>query len=430
MRQNKSNKGETRLVYWSGFFLSIFFVVVFMVGYWRFKNQWLLSSIMFYLSLLSLAILAVLSLFGSVKWIIVYKPWKYGLKRSIWLSKVIEEIYVQLTDAQVGVVRRGLLKLPRVAFVFSKNGLVVKIRNSIKYTAKFENFDISSALNGYVVEERYFSDDMRWVVFECFDSSSDFGFSFNNFEAFCKEAQLVGEYNVLIDKRLVYRLHHSLIVGQTGSGKTYALYNIVLQGLVKGWNISIIDPKNSSMANIGELIGSSATNKQEIVLLIDKFYSDMAKRKLELKEQLKSGLEKDYSDFGLKPHVLIFDEYASFESQLKAEKKNIRDKTQGQLESIILEGRQIGFFVVLAMQKSDASVVNTLIRDNLVFKCVLGDSERQTYVTAFGSSDIPQQKMIVGKGFYTLSGKTHRPKILIMPQLNFDIYDAFKRSTR
>lgn len=430
MLKRKSNKEVAARGYWCSVSLSGVFGILFLIGGWYMKAQPFLTNLMNALSKFALLIFTVCLLFGFLKWVISYRLLKYGLKRSIWAARTIREINRQLGDAQIGVVHNDILKLPRLKFRFTQDQFLVQIKNSIKYNDKFKNFDISAALSGYVVESSYFSDDRRWLFFECTDASSNFGYSFESLTSFEQTVKCISDYDVLIDKRLTYRLHHSLIVGQTGSGKSYALYSFVLQGLIKGWQQSIVDPKNSSMANIGELVGESAASKQEIIELLDKFFSSMTRRKKELKEKLKMGLDKDYSDFGLKPHVLIFDEFASFQSQLKAEKKDTRDKVQGQIEAIILEGRQLGFFVILAMQKSDATTVNTLIRDNLVFKCVLGSSEQQTYITTFGNADIPQQKMGIGKGVYTLSGVTNKPQILNMPELKFDLYEAFKELVR
>lgn len=426
MVKRKSNKQKHARGYWGMFLLSGVFSIVFWFLRNLFADVWLLPALFRRLTIMLLAIFGTLLMFGSIKWLITYKPRKNGLKSAIWLHRITRSLEKQLTDAQIGFVRGDTLKLPKIKLTIDNNGLLVKIANSIKFDSKLEQIDISASLGGYVVEDRYFSNNKDWLICHCIDMSVDFGYKFASFSAFKAQVAHEDKYHIMVDQRLTYKLHHSLIVGQTGSGKSYALYSIVLQGLLKGWQITIVDPKNASMANVGDLLGSSAKSKSEIITLIDKFFAEMTVRKNDLKEKLKSGLDKDYSDFELDPHVLIFDEYASFQSQLKAEKKDVRDKVQGQLEAIILEGRQLGFFVILAMQKSDATVVNTLIRDNLIFKCVLGDSEQQTYITTFGNSDIPQQKMSVGKGIYTLSGETQKPKILVMPELNFDIFAAFK----
>src|SRR5699024_11672278 len=129
------------------------------------------------------------------------------------------------------------------------------------------------------------------------------------------------------------------------------------------------------------------------------FVKKMNKRKIEIKERLSTKLEADYSDFKYEPHVFIFDEFASFQSVIQTMEKKKRDEVTKLLSQVILQGRQLGLFLWIAMQKSDASLLPTNLRENLPIKFVLGNLEKQTYITASGSGlDIPEKNYKLGQG--------------------------------
>ena len=61
---------------------------------------------------------------------------------------------------------------------------------------------------------------------------------------------------------------------------------------------------------------------------------------------------------------------------------------------------------------------------------MLGNSEQQTYVTAFGTGvDIPNRHYKVGEGVFTEPVIASEPKLLQCPFLNFDILEAVRKAT-
>ncbi|WP_281512695.1 FtsK/SpoIIIE domain-containing protein [Mammaliicoccus vitulinus] len=217
-----------------------------------------------------------------------------------------------------------------------------------------------------------------------------------------------------------------MLVGQTGSGKTYALYSLILQMLSKdiSYNIFFADPKNSSLAILGQNISAenTATEIDEIIKLLQDFNEKMSLRKQEIKMSLNKKLEGTYADFNYEPYIFIFDEFASFQSVLLTLEKKKRDEVSKLLSQVILQGRQLGFFLWIVMQKSDATLLPTNLRENLPVKFVLGNAEKQTYTTAFGSGiDIPTKNFDLGQGVFTCPVIASTPKICHFSYLNFDI---------
>lgn len=126
--------------------------------------------------------------------------------------------------------------------------------------------------------------------------------------------------------------------------------------------------------------------------------------------------------------MLIIDEYASFVEVLASKEKKTRDPVMAGIYEIILQGRQLGFLICLTMQKSDAKLIDTALRDNIPLKIVLGNSEKQTYITAFGHADIPNRHYGSGDGVFTEPSIAPEPKLVQCPYCDFDILKACRES--
>lgn len=344
----------------------------------------------------------------------------------------------QMIDAGFGIMRGNYIELPKIKLTLNK-GLsqgTLKIRNKLKFDNKFDNMAFTPALGKYIVERHYQSPDGNYYIYELMDGSCSFKLTFNSIEEFLSYNDTVPTYKLFLDARTQVKLQHTLVTGMTGSGKTYFLYGVILQMLCKkiSYNLFFADPKGSSLAVLGSKIAPNRTaiKMEEIIALLEIFVTEMHKRQAEIKELLETKLDADYSDFGLSPYVFIFDEYASFISVLNSQEKKIRDKVKSMLYQIILMGRQSGVFIICILQKADASILETIYRDNLPLKIVLGNSEQQTYVTTFGAGvTIPNRHYCVGEGVFTEPTLAPEPKFLQCPYFNeFDILDACVRQAR
>lgn len=360
----------------------------------------------------------------------LYKGFKY-----FWYySTVKNTLEKQLIDAGFFIQRSYYVEIPKIYLSFDKSFStgILRIRNKIKFDKKLDDVVLSSALKRFVVERHWITDDGNFYIFELVDGSASFKITFNSFDEFIKYSDRVNDYKLFFDKRTDVKLQHTLLVGLTGSGKTYALYNLLLQMICKKtkYELYFSDPKGSSLAVLGQLINSSRTavDVQDIIRLLEEFVYLMRERKAELKEKLKTKIDADYSTFNLSPYVYICDEYAAFVSVLANEDKKTRDKVKALLYEVILQGRQLGFFLFLVMQKSDATLIDTALRDNIPCKIVLGNSEQQTYVTAFGTgTKIPQRHYLVGEGVFTEPTLAPEPKLVQFPLLNFDILSSCEK---
>lgn len=386
---------------------------------------------------LCLSIVSVPVLFFAVSMWAVRNQIERGLKYA-WKSYVLVlRLRQQLLDAGIYTIKKvGAEKvavIPWITVDFAsdfKSGRVY-IRNSIEFNQKLSKIDISSALDGYVVEQAYLMADANHYYYDFYDARFDKRLVFNNYDAFQTYSDTVNEYELFIDRDTTLPLTHQLLVGQTGSGKSYALFGYILQMLGKQipYHLYFADPKSSSIELLGEKISpeNTASDFEGIVSLLERFVFQMEKRQVEIKERLSTMIDGDYRDFGLSPHLLIFDEFSAFSQRLAEKDKKQRDHVSSLLAQIVLKGRQSGFFLWIVMQQSGSNSIPTFIRDNLPCKVVLGNAEDQTYVTAFGAgTDIPLRKLGVGEGVFTYPTVANKPKLCSFATLDFNILDALR----
>ena len=348
-------------------------------------------------------------------------------------TKLFLQLRHQLLDAGFGVGHIWLFALPRVELSFSGDlsSGILKIQNTVKLNKRLDDVDFSAALENYKIERHYLSHDANWYVYELLRADISFRLHFNALSSFVSVARQIAPYDIFLDLRSICQLQHTLLVGQTGSGKTYALYSLILQMLCKRvpYELYFADPKGSSISVLSQQIAPerTAVSFDEIVDLLENFVAAMDERKVEFADQLSARLDADYRHFELAPHVLIIDEYAAFSAVVATKEKKVRDHVEALMHQIILMGRQLGFFVILVMQKSDAKLITTALRDNIPLKIVLGNAEDTTYETTFGTGvDIPPMDYPPGDGVFTEPALAKTPKLVQFPTLDFDILAAAK----
>lgn len=355
--------------------------------------------------------------------------------RYFWLHWVIQNsLEHQMIDAGIMIKRGSIIELPKIKITFSKdlNSGTLCIRNALKYDRKLDDAVLSSALRKFIVERHFCTDDGNWYIYELVDGERSFKQTFCSLTEFLNYSKTIQTYRLFLDLRSSPKLQHMLLVGQTGSGKTYALYCLLMQMLYKDipYQLYFADPKGSSIAVIGQAIAPdrTATDIEGIITLLESFVMLMRDRKEELREKLKTQIDADYSTFGMSPIIFCCDEYASFASVLASSEKKTRDKVKALLYEVVLQGRQLGCFLFIIMQKSDATLIDTALRDNIPLKIVLGHSEPQTYVTAFGNVDIPNRHYAVGEGVFTEPVLAPEPKLVQFPYCDFDILEACQQA--
>lgn len=408
---------------------------------------------------LVVSILAYLSYFSYflwiatvIRWLIRNKAYK-GLNYAFKHWRSIQKIRRMFLDAHYFVNRiyfgKSISEPLKVKLDYFGNGEAkLQVENHLKFDNKLDGAPISSALGSYVIESSYISKNNNFYVYDLLDSSivdsQNVFESFADYKKWCEEG--AGDYDLKIDDRVTLKYGHFLLVGKSGSGKTYATYHLLLHAQLKPTDkiaqFHICDPKGSSLMSVGEKLcpettpgppEGEASNFSTIKDEIEKVYNILLERQKVIKPRLdKEKLDADYSDFGIKPIVLVIDEWGALSSKLSAEgKKEESRNIVGMVNEITFMGRQLGVFVWIIMQQANAKALTTDIRDNMMFRTVLGNSEPTTYTTAFSlseGSDVPKTKKDKGIGVYRYDGSAKSNlSLLAFPYLKFDFAKEFER---
>ncbi|MEN2370295.1 FtsK/SpoIIIE domain-containing protein [Leuconostoc lactis] len=188
----------------------------------------------------------------------------------------------------------------------------------------------------------------------------------------------ITDHSIEIMKGLVWdfsKYPHGLITGDTGSGKSFFLFSLI-SGLIKsGAIVDIADPKETDLSILGKTASLKyrvSYGRDRILKAFYSFYLEMLKRGREYHDLLNDNLDENvgsYRKYGLKPHFFVFDEFAAFVSTLKYADAEAVKQILGQ---IVMLGRQLGFFIITAMQRPDAEFIGSAARDQIQFRVALG----------------------------------------------------------
>ena len=374
-----------------------------------------LSCIGIILFLLSIVIFIISNKF--------YKGFEYGMT----YFRVKNSLEKQVFNAKV--FEDDDFTIPKFELYFDKdlcNGKLI-LRNSIILDKRLNEILLSAGLSNYVVENHYKSKREDNYIYELIDSNISFGPEYDSFEEFMEETRHNDSYSLMFDYRFnSVSVNHMLLTGITGSGKSHFLINLILQALNKEvkYDMYICDPKRSDLSVMGKKISKekTAVDFEEILELFNSFIDRLEERKNTMENLLEKEMNKDYRNFNLEPIIFIVDEFASFMQEVEAQKKEVRDEVKKNLSKLILQGRQLGCFIWVVMQKSDSDLINTRYRENIPIKAVFGASEEQTYVTTFGRNVyVPKYNFEVGEAVLIAPYIARNPKVLFAPNLKFDI---------
>ena len=192
-------------------------------------------------------------------------------------------------------------------------------------------------------------------------------------------------------------LPNMLICGGIGGGKTYFLLTIIKALLNTNAKIYIADPKNADLADLEASMDNVYYRAGDIAQLIDKFHAEMLIRTEKLKNMPTYQTGENYAYAGLEARFLVLDEYAAF-LELVGKKEN--GGIISKMQQIIMMGRQIGFFVILGIQRPDAKYLPDGVRDQFNFRVGLGNMSDLGYSMLFGETNKKfYQKAIKGRGY-------------------------------
>ncbi|MCM6832649.1 FtsK/SpoIIIE domain-containing protein [Leuconostoc mesenteroides] len=174
--------------------------------------------------------------------------------------------------------------------------------------------------------------------------------------------------------------YNVLISGNVGTGKSYTMFAIIGQLLQVTKFVYIIDPKRSDLAglkHVPELKNNVFSVASEINQAVINFYTKMMARAEKIEAIKVSGQVGTYKDFGFTPYFLVFDEFGAYYEM--NDRLDYDDPTKASYETamsnlreIAMLGRELGFYILIGMQRPDAGSLPMAIRNQLNMRINMG----------------------------------------------------------
>ncbi|MDM7647280.1 cell division protein FtsK [Leuconostoc falkenbergense] len=174
--------------------------------------------------------------------------------------------------------------------------------------------------------------------------------------------------------------YNVLISGNVGTGKSYTMFAIIGQLLQVTKFVYIIDPKRSDLAglkHVPELKNNVFSVASEINQAVIDFYTKMMARAEKIEGIKGSGQVGTYKDFGFAPYFLVFDEFGAYyemNDRLAYDDptKASYETAMSNLREIAMLGRELGFYILIGMQRPDAGTLPMAIRNQLNMRINMG----------------------------------------------------------
>lgn len=229
---------------------------------------------------------------------------------------------------------------------------------------------------------------------------------------------------------------HLLIGGGTGGGKTVLLM-ILLYGLTPIADIDICDPKQSDLSSFADVPiyqGHIFVTKEEIVDCLRANVEEMEERYRCMKSHPDFVAGMNFAKFGLRPKFIIFDEWAALMAKLEGNYQ-LQQQVNQYLTQLILEARQAGIFVIMAMQRPDGEYIKTSLRDQFMKRLSVGHLEDTGYTMMYGDANKNKEfkyideidgKKVIGRGYISNAGEVARE--FFSPYVPLDKGFSFKEA--
>lgn len=297
--------------------------------------------------------------------------------------------------------------LPKIKVDTAEKQISISI-NDLKTRSRIEtNKEIlSSALpNGLTVYTTYISKDENSLLIKYKDISKDKREILENAYDFAEWVDKDKFTTIRLDRNNYVDLTENngiLITGKSGSGKSFFAQMLLAQGIMKHWDISILDYKRSYQAFRDYC--DVAFSVDEIISSLDAIILDLHNRQQAMDEILKQNPQALAIDNGFPVKFVLIEEYLALVNS------GTDKKTLERIEKMILEitttGRSLNVYLCMVLQVSSSQALNTSIRANLPIKIVFGNPERTIYETTFGKGSVPDivARMEKGEGLCSIDG--------------------------
>lgn len=293
------------------------------------------------------------------------------------------------------------VELPRIKI---KKGIIKISLKNLRIRTIIERYldSFSTALpERYIVEDYFISQNNAEViiVYEDMKNYRPEQYALYDYVSKIKSMDLLSLY---FDKKHIVSLRdypHFLISGQSGSGKSYLANQIVVQAIIKGYEVVILDLKRSY--GLYRDFADYSYELDDIVSKLKSVESQMASRMKQLQPELDKNPNVLAVDVGFKPKLVVIEEYISLISSLDKKQK---EEVERIVKNLSVLARQSNIHILMVMQAAGTENINATTRSNLT-KILLGNAQSNILTATFGTgADIPNvhSKMSKGEGLIQL----------------------------
>lgn len=337
-----------------------------------------------------------------------------GIKHYISKMILLESIEFNLISIGAYTKRENkiFVELPKIKI--GKGKVTISLSN-LKIRAVIERYldSFSTALpERYIVEDYYITQNNAEVII-LFEDIKNFKYEEYSIKEYKALIESMNTLDLYFDRKHTVNVNdypHFLISGSSGSGKSYFANELVIQAIIKNWQVVICDLKRSY-----GLYKDFTDYVYEIDSIIDKLHSvesEMAQRMEKLQSELDKNPRALAVDIGYSPMLVVIEEYISLQASLDKKQKEELERV---VKNISVLARQSNIHLMVVMQSAGTENIQATTRSNLT-KVLLGNAQSNILNATFGNGvDIPNAhaKMNKGEGLIQLD----RITILRVPKI-------------
>lgn len=227
--------------------------------------------------------------------------------------------------------------------------------------------------------------------------------------------------------------YNALISGNVGTGKSYTIFAILGQLLQLTQYVDIIDPKRSDLASlkyIDALKGRVHSTPIEINQAVIKYYQNMMARAEKMEKIKATGKIGTYKDYHFEPCFLIFDEFGAYREM--NDRLSFSDPAyeayqtaMSNLNEIAMLGRELGFYLIIGMQRPSADSLPMAIRGQLNLRINMGVPTPEIEKMVFPDNDRQLRPLSVSlKGWGFIKVGDSQVRAFFAPEVpkNFNLH--------
>lgn len=393
-----------------------FYIAMMVVGLLLFISGSIANNYMFHINVIDkICKYALICEAVIIAMVIAVILLKYGgIKKYTAHALLLESVERNLMSVGAYIKKENKIyvELPKIKM---KDGIIKIGLSNLKIRTIIERYldTFSTALpDRYIVEDYYISQNNAEVIiiYEDIKTYKPEEYSLAEYKQKIESMNLLDLY---FDRKHILNVNdypHFLISGTTGSGKSYFANELVIQAIIKGWQVVICDLKRSYGLYKG--FTDYSYEIDDILVKLKSVEAEMNLRMKKLQPELDKNPKTLAVDIGYKPMLVVIEEYISLQASLDKKQKEELERV---VKNISVLARQSNIHMMIVLQSAGTENINSTTRSNLT-KVLLGNAQSNILSATFGTGvDLPcvNTKLSKGQGLIALD----RITILRVPMI-------------